>query len=368
MQIGLIIKTLRKERDITQEQLAEYLGISSRAVSQWECEKTMPDISQLPVLANLFEVTTDYLLGVNVDEKSKMINDIIEQARKLTIAGKHTEATSVLRDGINKYPNNHEIMRDLAWSLWHERDLPGNNNAYEVTTDEIIKYSEIILDKSTDTEIRNDAIYLLCLTYPSANKADKATELAQKMPSSYLSRENLLYLIYKGTKRFELVRDNLWKSIAELYHDMLFNFAPLDDGDKPYTTKEITVIYQKYFDIMNIFFEDGNFGFFREQIARAYCKAAIFCLKENNIELALKYLKTSINHAIIYDTKYNPDDEYTCTIFKGKKFGEVIWNTNKNLSKIILDDINYSDYDKICDNSEFLTVIKELEKYAGFRE
>ncbi|MBR2447915.1 MAG: helix-turn-helix transcriptional regulator, partial [Clostridia bacterium] len=48
MQIGLKIKKLRKENDITQEQLAEYLSISSRAVSQWECGKTMPDISQLP--------------------------------------------------------------------------------------------------------------------------------------------------------------------------------------------------------------------------------------------------------------------------------------------------------------------------------
>ena len=53
MSIGSTIKRLRREKDITQEQLAEYLGITSRAVSQWECDRTAPDISQLPALCHI---------------------------------------------------------------------------------------------------------------------------------------------------------------------------------------------------------------------------------------------------------------------------------------------------------------------------
>ena len=59
MLIGATIKKLRRERDITQEQLAEFLGISSKAVSQWERDKTLPDISQLPLLANIFNLRVD---------------------------------------------------------------------------------------------------------------------------------------------------------------------------------------------------------------------------------------------------------------------------------------------------------------------
>ena len=55
----MTIKHLRQEQDITQEQLADALGITSRAVSQWETDRTAPDISQLPALANFFAVTTD---------------------------------------------------------------------------------------------------------------------------------------------------------------------------------------------------------------------------------------------------------------------------------------------------------------------
>jgi transcriptional regulator with XRE-family HTH domain len=82
MSIGTTIKKLRKEKGITQEQLAEYLGITSRAVSQWECDRTAPDISQLPALANIFEVSADVLLEIDVTQKEKRIEEIIKEANK----------------------------------------------------------------------------------------------------------------------------------------------------------------------------------------------------------------------------------------------------------------------------------------------
>ena len=66
MSIGTTIKKLRRDRNITQEQLAELLGVSTNAVSQWECDKTAPDISNLPVLANIFEVSADVLLEIDI--------------------------------------------------------------------------------------------------------------------------------------------------------------------------------------------------------------------------------------------------------------------------------------------------------------
>ena len=72
MTIGATIKQLRQEQDITQEQLADALGITSRAVSQWETDRTAPDISQLPALANFFDVTTDRLLGVDIARRRKV--------------------------------------------------------------------------------------------------------------------------------------------------------------------------------------------------------------------------------------------------------------------------------------------------------
>ena len=64
MSIGTTIKRLRREKNLTQEQLADHLGITSRAISAWECDRTAPDISQLPVLASVFNVSADVLLEI----------------------------------------------------------------------------------------------------------------------------------------------------------------------------------------------------------------------------------------------------------------------------------------------------------------
>ena len=69
LSIGKVIRRLRSEHSVTQEELAEYLGISYQAVSKWETGTTMPDITLLPKLAAFFGVTTDYLLGVCDDAR-----------------------------------------------------------------------------------------------------------------------------------------------------------------------------------------------------------------------------------------------------------------------------------------------------------
>ena len=63
MTIGKNIAELRKSGRMTQEQLAETLGVSSQTISKWENEITMPDIMLLPVIADCFDITVDELYG-----------------------------------------------------------------------------------------------------------------------------------------------------------------------------------------------------------------------------------------------------------------------------------------------------------------
>ena len=63
MNIGLKIKQLRREKNITQEELGELVGLSAKAISRWENSTSYPDIMLLPILANIFDVTVDDLCG-----------------------------------------------------------------------------------------------------------------------------------------------------------------------------------------------------------------------------------------------------------------------------------------------------------------
>ena len=62
MTIGKRIAALRKEKGLTQEELAQHMGVSGQAVSKWENDQTCPDISALPKLARLLGVTVHELL------------------------------------------------------------------------------------------------------------------------------------------------------------------------------------------------------------------------------------------------------------------------------------------------------------------
>lgn len=62
MTIGTKIQTLRKQHGLSQEQLAETLGVSRQAVSKWEAEQSVPDVDKIVLICDYFGVTTDYIL------------------------------------------------------------------------------------------------------------------------------------------------------------------------------------------------------------------------------------------------------------------------------------------------------------------
>ena len=59
--IGTKIATLRKQKDITQEEMANAIGTSAQAISKWERGKNYPDIELLPIIADFFGTTIDNL-------------------------------------------------------------------------------------------------------------------------------------------------------------------------------------------------------------------------------------------------------------------------------------------------------------------
>ena len=76
MNIGNKIRELRKANNLTQEQLATTLNISTQAVSKWEVGASYPDITMIPILAALFKVSLDELFDFNVRNIDKEIEDI----------------------------------------------------------------------------------------------------------------------------------------------------------------------------------------------------------------------------------------------------------------------------------------------------
>lgn len=115
--IGETIKKLRKEKNITQDALANFIGVSYQSVSKWERKESYPDITLIPSIAAFFGVTTDFLLGVNTADKEKRIKAYEEKYDLLKTARKYEEARNLMKEAIAEFPDNYNFLANYMHSL-----------------------------------------------------------------------------------------------------------------------------------------------------------------------------------------------------------------------------------------------------------
>ena len=189
MTMGQIIKELRKAHGFTQEELAERLGVTYQAISKWENDWGMPDISQIVPLATVFDVSTDYLFGIDHASETEEALKIISTANGVTEYGNlntYLDAYDLLMDGLKKYPNNYMITYNCM-SLGVSLALPDNGWMYaEARADEItsqtIRQANYIISSAKNVSDVLVARQNLVFLYTANGKYDAAITEAIKFP------------------------------------------------------------------------------------------------------------------------------------------------------------------------------------------
>lgn len=360
MNIGKIIKKLRISKDLTQEALAEMLGVSSRAVSQWETEKTYPDISLLPILSNIFEVSSDVLLGIDIDNKEKEIAKILKESSDKSRIGLLNEAINILEEGLKKYPNNYKIMSNLSSNIWLDVISHSKENKDE-RLHKAAKLGEKVLEKCTNDDIRHNTIQVLTYIYSDLNECEKAEKLALTMPFLGSSRQMLLENIYIGNKRFDQKRRNQFDLIDAILTGFVYNSAPLDDNSTPYTPKETLLLCEKAVQMLKLFFEDENYGFYHDRLVTIYKISAWNNIILGNKQEAINDLKEALKYSIKFDFEYNAEKEYSCILFKGMKYGTYSTTNNENLCSQLANYFENKSFDVIRNDEDFNKLYKEAK-------
>ena len=98
LNIGYNIRTLRRAADMTQDELAEKLGVTFQTVSRWENGGSYPDIELLPVLADIFGVTTDHLLGNDVEVRREQLKDLTNRLDQAVKERRNDTVIELLRE------------------------------------------------------------------------------------------------------------------------------------------------------------------------------------------------------------------------------------------------------------------------------
>ena len=358
MDFGTIIKKLRHDNDMTQEKLAEYLNISPQAVSRWETETAMPDVSLLPVLANLFNVTTDYLLGVDIANKEKEINEIYEKAKNAeNYKNGNRETAAILREGLVKYPNSWILKFNLMEFLF------GGNNGAE-KEDEFASLREAaaigkdILNNCTDDHFRFNAMQVLCYIYPQIDMKDKAKAIAEKLPDMFVTKDELQLNLIDGSERIEALKANVL-GYAQL---LTGNIQKLVfDKNTPFSQMQKIELLKKIIDVYDVLLENNDretesAGFSNRYIAAHYAhlqdsENTLLYLKAE-AEILLQKCGNSFHTPSMLQTEYYINE---CKKNNGTK------SNNYEISDF-LEKLKHNRYDFIRNDDKFIAIETELKK------
>ena len=311
MHIAKNLRRLRRERDLTQEELAKFLGVSFQAVSKWECGDGYPDITFLPALASFFEVTIDELLGMDNMRDEKEVQKILKLSDSMAPDGKTKERIELLRDAVKRYPGNHELWLNLAIALNFIKDV--DEETKERNRKESIEIYERILARCTIGWIRNWAQSGLCYLYDELGQKEKAAEIAGELPYIWncgLIRADFL----TGEKRLEASRRNILHLTDAL--DWQVNRI-LEDDSIP--DKDRIEMHKRMIQIYRLVFDESELYHLAVNMSEHYRFMAYDYMDTGDGESAIDALEKAVPYAVAYDNQ--PEEaEYTAVMLRGLKF------------------------------------------------
>ena len=184
MYLSANLKKYRILKELTQEDVAEYLGITAQSVSKWERGESYPDITLLPALANIFETSVDLLLGMDTIRADETRRNIHKTAVEHQQSGDYALAENTYREALLIYPNDPGMLLGLAGTL-----------ALKGSTAEAIELMEKGLPLSANEKQKATMRAALCFLYLKAGAEDKANRLASQLPHTRESREVIQPLV-----------------------------------------------------------------------------------------------------------------------------------------------------------------------------
>ena len=192
MNIGEKIRSLRKEKHTTQEELADYLHISSQAISKWETGASCPDIDFLPKLAIFFGTSLDNLLDFDQSRVDAAVEALVAESGR---GGNDPAASEAfLRKALEKYPNNDLLLTCILEDMQEQ-------NADKSRSAEIIEIGERILACSKDDEMRIDVLRILAETYHGMGEQAMAEYYLAKIPGLHFLYYEIAAAVKRGKER-----------------------------------------------------------------------------------------------------------------------------------------------------------------------
>ena len=228
------LKQLRKNKNLTQEDVASELGVSFQAVSRWENGLSYPDIELLPRISALFDVSMDTLFDMDSNSEELKMEKYCEESEKLESI---EEKISLTKEYIEKMPTN-VYLKERLLLLYTACGLEFTKNKIA----EMRKLCQYVVDHTTeDSWMRYNALYKMISVEDEENLEIWLSQLDRQ--SRITSKEALLnrYFYRNEVEKYnKSIQDDIYSTLRDIF---LRDFCKRDE--KHYKNAESRMIGQQ---------------------------------------------------------------------------------------------------------------------------
>ncbi len=353
LNIGATILRLRKNKDLTQEQLASMIGISAGAVSKWETGSSSPDITLLAPLARALNTSLNELLSFHEGLSDTEINEIKQELTEIFLHEGFFVAEAKCKEYLNKYPNSMGLKLNAAGLIEMYSIMLGND--YNELINEKIQYALSLLYQvvdSKDAKYSQMALFLIASIQMQLENYDESEKCIKEI-STFAPDPNILYISIlqkqnKNEKAEKLCESTL---LNHLFQCNTILSALSKIAQKNHNLDKALLYLNTLNQIQNTF----EFGL--SSSAYALCKLYI---EQDEKILAAKWLKTYADGLIAADYDYSNNPYFANIQLEVNPEGQLIMR-----KKMIEELIEQDELKVLSDTPEYIEAIQRLKNFIS---
>lgn len=352
------IKKLRREKGLTQENLAEFLGVTFQSVSNWERGESYPDITVLPEIADFFKVSVDALLGINRAENEAEILKELEKYDNLTDTDLKKDIIIELK---KKFPSDFRVLLRYMAFLVHFAEL-----APETTAKIKAIYDNIQQNCNTDkiriSAKRHMAEFYRELFERNGNSVTfkECEKIINDMPRMRDGQEMFCFYYPESyPDRDKKITDTLEEQFL-LLNTVYSHYYFYED--KKFSHEWVLEAFKKELDFLNFAYDDGNYGKMWRTVIYLYGHLGVQYFRIEDFENALQSFRKCAELANQFDDLDRISVMHS-VMFEGKEFDKHILGSTyiakSHIKQLMTEKYPLSDEFKSI--PEFNEIIKTLE-------
>lgn len=254
MEINLAekLKSLRKEKNVSQEKLARYLNVSFQAVSKWENAGTYPDIALLPEIARFFGVTVDELLQAEKIDEEKLYREYEDKTADMWRNGQsNSDILDCWKEACHRMPNYIPVKEMLMSSYFDTDKIKYQNEIVELGTE--------IYNSDAGSYYKGQAVNEIARTYAENGNAEMAERWAVKANYLMHAQEMIFMQILTDGKALteQFAFANYW-----YFHNLFYMAARLNGCEEiPGETAYLQEVNKAVAGIYEIVYPEDDMSF-----------------------------------------------------------------------------------------------------------